>query len=868
LIRIIFILLPVVAIVISIFVVLFTPFGSNKFIKPIVNSYIQKEIKEPKIEITRLDSKYGWILVDAKSNNGVNAHIEGDITSYIKKRFGLEYKVDAKSVKLEDKDIKVDLDIKGQAVGSIKNLGVTGNGFAFGSNLNYKFILKDEKPQEIQANINSARIAKILALIQKPAFIDGLLSINANMPSLDIKNPKGRANIIINQGRFNRGLILREFGVKLPKDEKFLANFRSAVKGKYIIGVGDINTTSAKLKIKKVTSSLDFNQAKGYYKVYIPDLSRLSELAKIDLKGSLSVDGVFYTNLAKKIYQLSASTKSLNGLLKVKYVGNKAEAKFKNISVVKILKMLSQPFYVTSGTINGVVNVTNIKHLNGNFNISTSGKLNRKLLKVKLPSYSYKVKAKGLLKDGELNLSKANILTSFVNLSLQKFKYSLVTNRAKGAFSANVGNLRALEMFTKTKLNGKFRAVGNFEAVNQNVKLKAKTSSLGGVLNLNYNTNALSASFKDISLPKVLYMLNQPNYLTKANAVGNLKISDITKLNGAFNLKSLGALNTKTIQKLYDINLGKVFKYSLLIKDAIIKKGIVLTKPKVNTSYGSIVFDYLNYDTKKSYLSGKYKINISDLRRLAPLTGQVLNGSFALSGTIKQSPNQLLVTAVANELGGVIHFMLDDSKLKLEAAGLNVISILNMLNYEQVLDGVAKVKLNYNTKSKNGNFNLNIDEARFLNSKLVTMLKQYANFDLSKEIFSKAIIDGTINKNIITFSLNSESQRVKIYTKDAKFDTKNQTINARVKIVHKNQDYNFRVTGPIKDPHIKIIFSGYIKNKVKKKVLKELKKQGLDKELNKIIPNELKNLKENNETKKKLDKIIPNEVKGLFDKLL
>lgn len=866
-IRILFFILPILAIFISIFVILFTPFGSNKFIKPLVNSYLQKKIKEPKIEITRLDSKYGWISIDAKSDNGIKAHTEGDV-SYLSKKFGLNYKVNAKSVKLDNRDIKVDLNIAGQAVGSIKNLGVNGRGEAFGSNLDYKFIVKDKKPQAINANISSAEIAKILALIHKPPFIDGLLSINANMPNLDIKNPKGRADVNIVQGRFNRGLISKEFGIKIPKDEQFRANFKAGVKGKYIVGLGDLNTTTAKLKIKKLTSTLDFNQAKGYYSLKINNLSRLNELAKIDLKGPLALDGVFYANLAKNIYQVSASTKSLNGLLKATYTGNKAKVVFKDVSVVKILKMLSQPFYVTSGSINGVVNVANIKHLNGAFDIATNGVLNKKLLKVKLPSYKYKVRAKGVLKSGKLSVRRANIITSFVNLTLQDLQYNLLTNAAKGLFSANIGNLRALELFTKMALNGKLKVSGEFEYANRSVKLKAKTSSLGGSLYINYNGNRLDAKFQNISLVKVLYMLNQPHYLLKATASGNLKIVDINRLDGAFNLQSLGAVDTKTVKKLHNIDLGKVFKYSLLIKKGIIKKGIILTKPKVNTSYGAIVFDYLNYDTKKSYLSGKYKLQIDNLARLEPLIGQRLNGSFALSGTIKQSPNQLLISAVANELGGVIHFMLDSPKLNVEAAGLNVVSILRMLNYEQVLDGVAKINLKYNTKNKQGDFAITLDEARFLNSKLVATLKQYANFDLSKEIFSKAIINGNINKNIVTFNLNTESQRVKISTQDAKIDTKNQTINARVKIVHKNQDYNFRLSGPIKDPHIKVIFTGYIKNKVKKKVLKELKKQGLDKEIKKIIPKELNILKENNETKEQLKKIIPKEVKGLFDKLL
>jgi hypothetical protein len=870
LIKILYFIVPLIAILVAIFTILFTPFGSNKVLKPVANSYINKKIKEPKIDITKLDSKFGYIDIAAKSSNGIDVNAKGDI-GYLNSKFGLKYNIFANSVKLDNRDIKVDLNVSGQSVGSIKNLGINGEGVAFGSNVKYKFILKDKNPQSIEASINSAQIAKIFAILNKAALVDGLFSLNANMPSLDIKNPKGRADIDIKDGRFNHSLIAKEFKIKLPTDEKYNASIKAAVKGKYIVGLGDINTTSAKLKIKKLTSSLDFKQTKGYYQLNIPNLSRLNKLANINLSGSLVANGVFYANLAKNIYQVVATTKSLNGVAKLSYSGNSAKATLKDISVVKILNMLSMQNYVTSGSINGIVDVKNIKHLNGGFNIATKGVLNKKLLNVKLPSYGYNVKAKGQLQNGNLSVKAANIVTNFVNLSLQNVKYSLITSALKGAFVANVDNLRALEMFTKVKLNGKVKAHGNFEVINKDVKLSVKTKSLGGALDLKYNKNRAAGSFSDLSLPKVLYMLNLPKYLLKANATGNFKVIDINNLDGAFNIKSLGSVDTKTIKKLYNTNLGERFKYSMIIKNGVLKNGRILTKPKANTSFGAIAFDYLNYDTKRSSLSGKYKIEIDNLNRLKPIAGQSLNGALTLTGTIKQNPSQLLITGVANEFGGVINFMLDNPKLKLEAAGLSVVRVLKMLNYEQVLDGVAKANLKYNLNSKLGNFKLNLDEARFLNSKLVESLKQYANFDLSKEVFSNAILDGDINKNIITFNLDSKSQRVKIYIKNAKIDTKAQTIDARVKITQKNQDYNFRVSGPIKDPNIKFIFAGYVKEKVKKKVLKELKKRGLDKQINKeikkIIPKEIKALKDDNKTKEQIKKIIPKEVKGLFDKL-
>ncbi len=869
--RAIFIILPLLAIIVSVFVILFTPFGSNAILKPIVNTYLQQKIKKPKIKITKLDSKYKWISIDAISDNGIKAHTEGDV-DYFKKKFGLDYKIAAKSVTVNDRDIKVDLDVKGQAVGSIKNIGINGNGEAFGSDVNYKFILKDKIPSSIEANIASAEIAKIFALLKQPAFIDGLISIDARLPNLDIKNPKGNANIKITQGRFNRALLYKNYKIKIPKDEKFVANAKAVVKGKYLLSKGEFNSTSLKLNIKKLTSTLDFNIAKGFFSLYIPNLSRLNELLNQNLRGKLLANGVFYINNKKNILQTNLQSKSFGGLIKLFYNNKKIILNLKNVSIVKVLKTLSQPFYLSSGVINGVIDIKDTKNLNGIFNISSNGTLNKKLLKVRLPSYRYKIATKGYLKDGILKLKVANVLTNFVKLNLQNLQYIIPKNHLKTSFFVNIDNLEALQMFTKKVFKGKLKAKGRVEYKNSKLNLQAFTKSLGGNVKIDYNTNSLNANFSDISLPKAIYMLNYPKYISNGVASGQLKLTDIDKLNGSISVKSVGSLNTPLIKRLHDINLGEKFRYSLLINKSKIKNGIILSKPIVDTSFAKIKFEYLNYNINNQTLNAKYQLNINNLNRLKPLVGMPLNGSFNINGNIKQSNNMLSINGVANELGGVINFIYDQPKLKLNAAGVSVIRLFRMLNLEESLDGVAKLDLDYNSDSKLGKFTIRLDEARFLNSRLVEMLKHYANFDLSQEIFTQANIDGVIDNNIITFNLKTNSQRVKIESYNAKLDINNQTIDARVKITQKNQDYNFRISGPIDNPHIKFILAGYVQKKIKKRVLKELEKRGLDKKIKKIIPKELQ-LIEDNQTKDEIKKIIPKkvipkEIKGIFDKLL
>lgn len=858
----IFYTIPILVIV-ALAVVFFTPFGSNSVVKPLINSYLAKKLPSPKVKVTKLDSMFNTINLAAIADNGVSADVSGDV-NYLGKKFDLNYHTYAKGVKVANHDIAMDMDVKGQAVGTIQNFGLNGYGHAFESDINYKLIIKNQLPQTITASLNSARIAKMFALANQPPLLDGLLFIDANMPSLDIKNPSGKADIKVEQGRFNQRLIAKEYKIKLPKDEHFKANLHANVDKKYIVAHGDINTTSAKLQLTKLTTTLDFKRAKGYYRLFVPNLQRLEGVAKTPLRGTVSMWGAFYHDSVKKITQLNAISKSFGGLLKVKYSNKTLKVFMKNLSVVKILRTLAQPYFVSQGVLSGWVVLVDYKRLNGKFNLTSRGVLNKKLLKATLPNYKYTIKTRGEIKNNILYAQKTDIETNFLKATLSDTRYAILTGALTTDFYADIANLAALHTLTKSALQGALRVNGRLKSQGDNVSATFSTKSLKGLVKGEYTKDRLKATLNAISLTKLLYMLKLHHYIQSGTASGDFKLTSITKGDGLFNIQSKGALDTQTVKKLHKIDLGSQFKYSLLIKNGLLKKHRIITRPQLLTSYGSVDFDYFNYTPASKTLSAKYQLSIDNLAKLESLVGQKLNGSFLLKGKVRQTPDHILATGSASELNGIINFILEDNILKVDAAGVSVVQLLKMLNYEQSIDGVAKANLTYNTKTQKGNFRAILNEARFLNSQLVNTLKQVASFDVSQELFSKADISGVIDKNIITFSLRTSSQKTKIVIEGGVIDTKAQTIRARIVVTLNRHDYIFKLSGPLKSPHIKLSFSGA----VQKKVFSVLKKKLLGKDNNgskieKIIPKELK---EKN-LQQEIQKVVPKEVKGLFNLL-
>ena len=848
--------------IVSVIVILFTPFGSNTFIKPLLNSYIEKKITNPKVKITELDSKLNTIKLKAVASNGIKAEADGDI-DYFKKSFDLNYHLFAKNVIVDKHDILMNLNLLGQAVGTPKNFGMNGMGRAFESDVEYKFIIKDGNPQSINVSLNSAEIAKIFAFAGMQPLADGFLFINTKLPSLNSKNPHGTIHIEVQDGILNQRLIAKHLHFIIPHSEKFNAKLDAKVAGKYIIGQGIVDTTTAKIKIKKLTSTLNFKQLKSYYTIKIEKLSRLGTLLKMPLEGQIDIYGALYYSAKQAILQLKATTKSFGGVAKLSLNNKKLRANLNKVSIPALLKSTKQPMFVKSGTVTGSLYLANYSKLNGSFKIASSGILNKKLLKVALPSYKYSIKSQGKIKDATLFAKSTTIVSHFINAKLKDSRYAFVTGAIDSKYSIDIKDLSGLQSINKIPMQGPLKLSGVLKSQGRNTTATFTTHSLGGTLKGEYLPNSFKSDFSNISLVKMLYMFKMPHYFTKSIVSGNIRLTDLKVGDGLFTLKSKGGIDLATFKKFTNIELTAPLNYSLLIKNGVIKSGKILTRPQLLTSYGKFNFDYFNYHIAIDKLSTKFRFTFDDLSKLNSLTKQHMQGSFTIESEIKKSGKNLLVTATAKELNGVINMFLKNSSLTVDAAGISVVELLKMLSYNPILDGIALANLQYNTATKRGKFKISIDEARFLNSPLVNTLKETAGFDLSKEVFSRANITGTIKNNTITFNLYTHSQKTKVTIKQGIINTKKSSIDARIVVKLNGLDYIFKLQGPLNNPHVILSFSGQVKKKVMSVVQKAILGEDSNTTLNKIIPKELKD----KQLQEKIKKAIPNEIKGIFNNL-
>ncbi len=834
----------------------FTPFGSDTILKSVANSYLKNKIKDQDIKITKLLTTPSSIKSEILVDNDIVIKVEGPI-NWLKRIFNLKYSIDADKVKVKQRKLAVKMHIKGSLEGKVDLFKVLGKGRAFDSGLNYNFVVANKKILNINAQLYSARVSKILALLKEPPYADGLVTLNIDMPSLNPNNPTGNAHLLVKNGKINKYLIKKDFNIEIVGDGKFTLDANSEVKNKVFITNANLNTNLGKISLKRVINDALFNKFRGDYIVDIKDLKPLSKIAKTKLQGAFKTTGLFFINREKNFFQLLGATKSFKGNLIYRYESNRAKIKLANVSIPSILYHLSQPPLLKSGLISGKIDVKNIKELEGGYKIISNGILNKKILKklydIKVPNSKFKVISNGDLKKGTLR-ANSTIISPLAILKLQKSIFNIPTTTYKSQYIIKIPNLASFGKLLPTPMQGKIKVAGAIKGKNSNFSISGVSTSLGGKSRFNITSNKAFIKLSSVSIDKILYILKNPQYTKKAILNGELKLNSLKNLNGTLTISSKGALNRKVLKKLYNIELPKNSSYSLSIKRGVFKNGTFKANPTFKSALGNIKLINLKYNIKKDTLKSEYKLYIPNLANLESLIGRKLNGNLALSGTIKRK-NLLYVDGRGAKFNGAISFVYNEPLLNASVTSASAIEILKTLDLPKILKAKTNAKLKYNVKSKKGEAKVSLRDAQLFPNKFTQALKDLIHFDLSKEIFRDGNLSAKIDNEKIKYNFNATSQKTKMRVKDGKFNTKTKKVDMLLFLTYKNHEYPVKIYG-IVGKNLSIVPD-----------LGKILKDKLEGKLKKIIDKKVKSKIKIEDKIKNVDEKVKEKAKELIKKL-
>ncbi|MRI59066.1 MAG: hypothetical protein C6H99_06135 [Epsilonproteobacteria bacterium] len=505
-------------------------------------------------------------------------------------------------------------------------------------------------------------------------------------------------------------------------------------------------------------------------------------------------------------------------------------AHVKNASISHLLYMVAQPSFA-KGRLDATAKLIDLDpdHLKGDVvaklrNTLIDRKVMKKEFGVTLPKTMLQADAKAKLA-GE----KIDIDTRVDSNLLKTALTGAVNAKSMGAdleYDIKIRELALLKPLTKADLRGALNTHGTVKGDKKKMVVKGVTD-VGGS-NSDYEVvlkdlapSALSAHIKGAKLRKLLYMVAQPIY---ADGVldSTIKLTDLNPATLSGSIVSQitkGRTNPVVLKKEFDLQNAKI-TFDLNQKSDI-KKGLVVSDVIFSSNVAKALSKGAKFDIKSGKFEAKYRVDVPDLNRLYFITKQKMRGKLTITGEAKKDKD-LIVTAHSDTLGGKFDMKMINDDVKATLKGIKVVALTDMLYYPRVFDSTMDARLGYNLATKKGKLNAKAFNGQILPNQMTFLLKQMANFDITKEIYKVTELNSTINDKVILSDLDMKSRLTHISSKKALLDMNKNYVDAKLRIDIKGKPLYVKIKGRVDSPKVSLDAKSLFKDKAKKELEKKL----------------------------------------------
>ena len=447
--------------IVSVYVVVFTPFG-NSLLQPIVEGKIKQQTKlDSKLIIFSLSMSDFSIVLELDKNNII--YVNGNY-SLFSQAFNIVYRVQMNKLEtlkpLTNAPMQGVFYVEGSAKGDLTFIEVDGKSDFASSDTNFVATLKDFASASIKAKIKNLKLAKVLYMFKQPHYADGVFSLDADISDARSGKLKGSVVSTINNGLLDSKQMTKAYKLKREMPHTtYKMNIYSTLDGNIIDSEIDLDSNLANLDIKRARVNLNNGSLVSDYKAKIPNLDKLYFVTEQHMKGGISIDG----ELKKaKDLDLSIHSKVAGGKIDALLHNDELHADIAAVQTLDALHMLIYPEI---------------------FKASLNAKLDYNLV-------SEKGELSGHLMDGKF--TKNQILT----LVKQYTQVDLYAERFKGAVNAKINKekiLASLNIRSKTS-----------SIKTKNTKINSKTKKINSKIDIDANHNPITVVLNgSISAPKV-----------------------------------------------------------------------------------------------------------------------------------------------------------------------------------------------------------------------------------------------------------------------------------------------------------------------------------------------------------------------------
>ena len=533
----------------------------SKFGNELIASYIENKVNNPqqniKFKVTNFRLRVDSLDFNAVINENSNISVNGALSIW-DRWVDLKYDIKINDLSilnnLVNQNLKSELFTNGVFKGDYQSAIIQGFSNIANSETKYNLVLKDFKIKDIFLELKNAKIDEFLNFMNKPHYLNGDLTINANIRNIDNNNLDGKLIANISKGQLENDVINKEFNQTFSSKINIDGDIEASFLGKNAEIKTQLLTSIGNLILEKTLVDLEKDRVVSDYKFEAKNLQKLESVLGRKLIGDFNTTGnILYENAIFNVDGKSDIFES-STVFRFKLEDNIAKDisfKVENTKIEKLLDFLNEPIYATGDlNVQGEIQNSNLEEL--------SGTIISKISDAKLVNEVVNAVFKQELKtpvnfDMALNnqfipnkiVSQMVLNSSLANLSAENAIYDLVEGVLKSDYLLKISSLDNLKDFTKTKLRGKLDIKGELEKKDMFLFATGKSSVLGGKLDFTLKNDDLTASLNDVSVKELSYMMYKPEF---------------------FNSRGDFSLNYNTITKQGNL-VGKFFNGSFLPND-------------------------------------------------------------------------------------------------------------------------------------------------------------------------------------------------------------------------------------------------------------------------------------------------------------
>jgi hypothetical protein len=405
---------------------------------------------------------------------------------------------------------------------------------------------------------------------------------------------------------------------------------------------------------------------------------------------------------------------------------------------------------------------------------------------------------------------------------------NLSTRSIDATYDVDIVELANLQKLIGQKLRGPFKTHGTVRGDQKKIAIEGEASVAGSATGYklalrDFKPENLEATVQHLHLEKLLYMVGQPVF-ARALIDVDAKIPSLVMndLDGQIATKiTKGYLYPHPIQEEFNLSIPENTTFHGDIQTRLAKSRAI-NKVDFFTSLATLKAKALTYDIANASLQTDYRLHVPNLDKLYFVTNQHMKGKITVTGDVKTGKKGLQATAHSDTLGGAIDAAIANNKVDVKIKRIQTVALTDMLLYPHIFDSTANMTLDYDTVSKRGELHAELLNGQILPNKMSFMLRQMANFDITREVYERTTLDTKIDDKVLHSNFHMKSKLTELDTKNALVDLNKQVVDATIHVKIPKAYLPVIIKGKLTDPKIKIDAKDLMKAKAKEELEKRL----------------------------------------------